>query len=179
MIIIGIDPGSNHTGVSTFYLKKDGAIDLDTTEITPDNGIYGFDKLYTIGIKTYSYIPINSHIVIESPSLGAGFLNYEVYELIAIIHTLIRQRADRSESVDKITKLPPTTIKKIITGSGKSTKAEVKKDVKKLYGNLGSSSHIYDAVAAGHCGVLYNRGDLSPDVIKKINDKTLLVKGRG
>jgi Holliday junction resolvasome RuvABC endonuclease subunit len=171
MRVIGFDPGSNHTGYAIGEITPEEAMPklVEASQIEPDKGVYGFLKLYDISKKMYERTKGIDLIVIEAPVRAGAFINYEVDQLIGSFMNFLVGGPET-----RLMTLPPQTIKKCVTGSGRAKKSEVKKSAKKLYGEVpGVSDHVYDAIASLHCGILYLMDEIDESQKKTIYNKVI------
>ena len=150
--ILAIDPGSRNMGWA--YLLGGNLILAGTTSL------YGNDpKTYTTlwywtrmalesGISLASGIPFQpNQLVVESYFPGRKRGATIIPELRGVIKLAAYQIGI------PITEVPQGTVKKNITGNGRSSKDEVKAAVNKLYGINVSSPDEADTIAIGLAGL--------------------------
>lgn len=162
MIIVGIDPGVEYTG---FAISCDGKKTAKT--IRADSAI-GAERLISIARQVVdSIVEAKATIaVFEDYGFGGGFFNVEVAELVG----MIKWRLYEFRLPIEVCFLAPNTVKKVITGSGRATKAQVKKAISTLLET--KVSHEADAVALTVVFERYLRGELDVETIRKIKART-------
>lgn len=135
--IIAIDPGTDNTGL----IKFDGSKTTAKT-ITPHRRKVAFAKIYSMAKRICSNISDGDFIVMEDYGFGGSFFNAQVAELVSLIKNYLYKAKANYMMV-----VAPNTVKKIVTGNGKASKAKMKKAVKEMAAENGvkfTSSHEAD-----------------------------------
>ena len=160
--IVAFDPGLEYTGMAT---SENGAFTVGT--IVPDREIYGFRKVANMAYKITSTISEKSVVISEDYGYGGRFMNVLVAELMGVIKTGLLDIGNLW-----FLTFAPNTIKRIATGSGKATKAQVKKAMKTTAQGLGlllEDSHQADALAILHTYFKYISGEMDSKTMRAID----------
>lgn len=139
--IMGIDASLRNTGIAITDKNKK-IIMLHTIKTTKDTPITGsilfvhkeIERLieeYNVGL-----------ILFENNYTGGS---KEVNWVIGIIYLISAQRGIEVKTY------APATIKKAVTGNGRSSKKEMAPAIYKIYGKLKSNEHVRDALGIVHC----------------------------
>jgi len=164
--IIGIDPSLRSTGVAVLKYDPDtGTIDcVDNTAIqVPAHDSHPVAVVLRIQaiinrlkgfIETYERdrIPIIGFAV-ESPSLGsrAG----RIAELGALFYYIVDMIVSYKDKVNRLYIITPSTMKKVVTGSGNAQKNVVQERVEELFGTDFPSNDIADAAGLAYTALLF------------------------
>ncbi len=160
--IVAFDPGLDYTGMAT---SDKGEFSIRT--IMPDFGVYGFRKVANMAYKITSAISEKSVVVAEDYGYGGRFMNVLVAELMGVIKTGLLDIGNLW-----FLTFAPNTIKRIATGSGKATKAQVKRAMKTTATGLGlalEDSHQADALAILHTYFKYISGEMDAKTTRAID----------
>lgn len=144
-IVIGIDPGTNHTGWavvsvtgSGYKLIDAGTISNNIKEIYP-NKLLNIGNNLTIITKKYNV----THAIIEE-----SFVNINPRTSLTLASTrgaIILKLAEMNIAIKSIS---PSEVKKSLTGSGRAEKSQVSRMIKLLLKiDLDERNDTYDAIA--------------------------------
>lgn len=145
MPVVGIDP-STSTGLV--------CLDSDSGECVAKQVVFptrkGFYRLQSIATSVRSLIEEwkPEKVVIE----GYAYGNPHTLVILVEIGTLIRQ-VMYQQGVDWYT-VPPTTVKKFVTGSGSAKKGDMAKSVKEKWGFVNACDDVVDAYALARIGLI-------------------------
>ena len=148
--IIGIDPGSKHTGVAVLAPQPDKlparwlVRELTTMDDDPlDAGIKQHEMLRAI------LEDLKPQLAIIEDFAWGGRGNQTIN--VAIVQTCLRLTL-RAYGVRYVT-VAPTTMKKFVLGKGKGTKSQMVKAVEKRWKFGTKSDHIADAYGLSMIGI--------------------------
>lgn len=167
MIIVGIDPGTDHTGIAQYSNVR---FSWKTIE---EDSKFGVDKLIALAIRIVAYV-INYNaevVVIEDYGFGGKFFNVDVAELVGMIKFALKESKHRCQVIF----LAPNTTKKYVTGDGRAKKKDMQlaiKEILKLKKETKLVSHEADAIALIVTYQKYLAGEMDEENTRKI-------KGRG
>jgi len=164
MKIIGIDPGVKFVGM---------AFSDKTTKTVTSEDTFGVNHLVNLANKTVTAInEFNpDKIIIEDYGYGGRFFNVKVAEFVG----MLKMKLQETIKVIDITFVAPNTVKKIVTGNGKASKAEMKRSIKEIYPNTSKNSkttHEFDAIGILHVGFLYYDHSLPREAEDKLISRT-------
>ncbi len=152
MIIIGIDPGLNHTGYGLVEIQKDKIIAIDygsITNKTSDNFSDKIKNIYNVVdnlIKTYSPHELVLEEIFFSKNTRSAINVGKICGAVALTATLA--------GINVVT-YTPLQIKQSVVGYGRATKNQVQVMVKVLL-NLSAiprPDHAADALAVAICHI--------------------------
>lgn len=152
MIIIGIDPGLNHTGYGLIEIQRDKIIAIDygsITNKTSDNFSDKIKKIYRVVdnlIKTYSPHELVLEEIFFSKNTRSAINVGKICGAVALTATLA--------GINVVT-YTPLQIKQSVVGYGRATKNQVQVMVKVLL-NLSTiprPDHAADALAVAICHI--------------------------
>jgi len=161
--IIAIDPGTSYTG----FLSYTGKVKLETLEV--DKKLVSIGKLSAMVDKILSKIKQGDFIVMEDYGFGGRFFNVQVPELVGIL----KYKLYKLKKV-KLMMIAPNTVKKLITGSGRATKAQVKKSVDLLSkeNNVSfNTTHEADSYAIFSVFLKFYSGNLDEKTMKALTGR--------
>jgi Holliday junction resolvasome RuvABC endonuclease subunit len=146
--IIALDLSLSNTGVCVFD-KEGNPIEL--LSISTDNKMLQQERLRIIGDK---FLEIKKKYNIDIMILESGFSKFNIStQAIYRVHGIACYLFSDCEQKT----YAPSTVKKIITGNGKSDKKIVQEHVKKIYPDLEIKNNDQsDACAIGICWLLEN-----------------------
>lgn len=151
MLILGVDPGISITG---WALIKDGKLMGSGTIKVPSRKnlktfsqkmLFIIDALGITGNGTSSY----DKVYVEQTFYRFKQAETSHHKYCGVVEFLV--------GTDKVEYIAPTTVKKDITGSGKATKEEIQKWVKKKFRVKLESPDEADAIAIAYAGYLKER----------------------
>jgi len=152
LIIIGIDPGLNHTGYGLVEIEKDRIIAIDygsITNKTSDNFSDKIKNIYSVIdnlIKTYSPHELVLEEIFFSKNTRSAINVGKICGAVALTATLA--------GINVVT-YTPLQIKQSVVGYGRATKNQVQVMVKVLL-NLSTiprPDHAADALAVAICHI--------------------------
>ncbi len=152
MIIIGIDPGLNHTGFGLIKIKKDKIIAIDYGTITNGTSESFSDKIKNIHcvidglIKKYSPHELVLEEIFFSKNTRSAINVGKVCGAVALTATL----ADINVFI-----YTPLQVKQAVVGYGRATKSQVQVMVKVLLNlaKIPRPDHAADALAVAICHI--------------------------
>ncbi len=167
--LIGIDPGHN-TGIA--FGKKDSGEILTKTLVKVKS--MGKSRLFEVAdsiLESISKHPIE-YVAIEDYAYGNKFFNIEVPELVGMLLYLL----SKHKPGIKVTFIPPSTVKKFISGSGKAKKQDVQKAIKEQFDEDGIATvHEYDAIAILETFKQVFDPNTPKDIMRKFAARTLVL----
>lgn len=143
--VVALDLGTAYTGLSIW---KRGELSLFQEVITSaehSSSEAAAEMFSAIADITERHLDRKEPVlcVCEDYAYGSGFFNVIQAELVGFL-----KRHAIENCWIGIVFVAPNTIKRLVTGSGRATKSQVKKAVLKLIGIKISSTHIVDSLAA-------------------------------
>jgi crossover junction endodeoxyribonuclease RuvC len=152
LIIIGIDPGLNHTGFGLIKIKKDKIIAIDYGTITNGTSESFSDKIKNIHcvidglIKKYSPHELVLEEIFFSKNTRSAINVGKVCGAVALTATL----ADINVFI-----YTPLQVKQAVVGYGRATKSQVQVMVKVLLNlaKIPRPDHAADALAVAICHI--------------------------
>ena len=145
MIVLGIDPSlSNFTAISSNGNRE--------YQIKPKTR--GVERLIEIRSKLDSMIMIEATdlVVLEGYSYCSVGLTYQIGELGGIIRVRLKELGI-SETRGNLLIVPPTKLKKFVTGKGNSKKDELMMRVLKRWGYESKNNDVADAYSLMRYGL--------------------------
>lgn len=138
MIVLAIDPGVEFTGIA---VKREGYVSTKT--LTAEG--FGIERLASMVDEVMSIITFEKPdvVVLEDYGFGGKFFNVEVAELVGTIRYCLWSSGRDCQVVS----LAPNTVKKLVAGNGRASKAEVGQAVRKVLTVPVGSDHEADALA--------------------------------
>lgn len=146
MIILGIDPS---TKMGLVVLRRDGHM-INTTKIECfQSKLKGMPRLAEIGGKIIEYLDEHKPdlICLEGYSFGSKFNHEAMYSIGTVIRYFLWQKEYDYQLI------PPTTMKKFVTGKGNSPKDLILKGVYKNWGFDTDNDNLSDAYGLALCGL--------------------------
>lgn len=140
-MILAIDPSLASTGIAVLNHQKEIQY-ITTIKTKPDESIgkrlSRFCEEIEKMIDTYKI-----DLVLTEFNYSGG--SKEVNWVLGNIFRITEERDIR------IVTYAPATVKKVCSGSGRATKADMKQAIIKIYGDMKSNEHIRDALGVAHC----------------------------
>lgn len=146
MIVVGIDPSATATGVVAIYDSPE-SYDTSVFKFPEYRGLH---RAKTIATCVINFCIAHNPDVIVIEGYGHSTRNVGTIVILVEVGTLIRQ-AIRDVGKCYYT-VPPTTLKKVTTGSGNANKHAMAEHVFERWGFLSSSEDIVDAYALARFG---------------------------
>ena len=171
--IIGIDPGSKHTGVAVLAPQPDKlparwlVRELTTLDDDPlDAGIKQHEMLRVI------LEDLKPQLAIIEDFAWGGRGNKTID--VAIVQTCLRLTL-RAHGVRYVT-VAPNTMKKFVLGKGTGTKSQMVKAVAKRWNFGTKSDHIADAYGLSMIGIAACGGPVGPSLSVKMAEAVAFVR---
>ena len=171
--VIGIDPGSVHTGVTVLQPQPDKfpmrwlVRELTTKDEDPlESGVKQYEMLRAI------LEDLNPRLAVIEDFAFAGRGNRTVD--VAIVQTCLRLTL-RAHGVPFIA-VAPTTMKKFVLGKGKATKSQVVKAIASRWDFGTKSDHIADAYGLAMIGIAAAGGNVGDSLSVKMAEAVALVR---
>ncbi len=171
--IIGIDPGSVHTGVVVLQPQPDKfPMRWLTRELTTRE-----DDRIEAGVKQYEMLraileDLNPRLAVIEDFAFAGRGNRTVD--VAVVQTCLRLTL-RAHGVRTVA-VAPNTMKKFVIGKGKATKSQVVKAIAKRWEFGTKSDHIADAYGLAMIGIAAAGGNVGDSMSVKMAEAVALIR---
>ena len=153
-VILGVDPGSRHTGFGVFQGEGDRLLHLASGSIKAGSQLPLADRLHRI------YDGLGEVILRHQPQV----LALEEIFLAANVKTAFTLGQVRgvvlllaSQKGLPVCHYPPSVVKKAVVGYGQASKAQVQLMVAQLLGQQVTDEHAADALAVGLCHFFHQR----------------------
>ncbi|MGB7913583.1 MAG: crossover junction endodeoxyribonuclease RuvC [Desulfobaccales bacterium] len=153
-VILGVDPGSRHTGFGVFQGEGDRLLHLASGSIKAGSQLPLADRLHRI------YDGLGEVILRHQPQV----LALEEIFLAANVKTAFTLGQVRgvvlllaSQKGLPVYHYPPSVVKKAVVGYGQASKAQVQLMVAQLLGQQVTDEHAADALAVGLCHFFHQR----------------------
>lgn len=142
MIILGVDPASiKNTGLAIYHSDDNSVVYTEALVFNSDHPgqrLFIFKNALQQVLGTY----LPSLIAIEySGGFGLSFVRKNLNEFVGVLKLIA------FENRFEVKEFTPTHIKKVITGSGKATKKELRAALVKKNLTTEKNEHIIDAIA--------------------------------
>jgi crossover junction endodeoxyribonuclease RuvC len=153
-IILGVDPGSRHTGFGVFQGEGDNLLHLASGSINAGSKPPLADRLRRIYDSLTQIIRAHQP---EALALEEIFLAANVKSAFTLgqVRGVVLLLA--SQTGVPIFHYPPLTVKKAVVGYGQASKAQVQLMVEQLLGQKAADEHAADALAVGLCHFFHQR----------------------
>ncbi|MCL4503428.1 MAG: crossover junction endodeoxyribonuclease RuvC [Deltaproteobacteria bacterium] len=153
-VILGIDPGSRHTGFGVFqgegnrleYLAA-GSINPGSKNPLADRLRHIFDSL-TVLVHRHRPQALALEEVFLAANVKSAFTLGQVRGIVLLL---------AAQSSLPVFHYPPLAVKKAVVGYGQATKAQVQLMVEQLLGQKVTDEHAADALAVGLCHYFHQR----------------------
>ncbi len=153
-IILGIDPGSRHTGFGVFrgegnllHHLASGSINPRAKHSLAERLRHIFDGLATLVQQHQPHTLALEEVFLASNVKSAFTLG----QVRGVVLLLAAQRAL------PVFHYPPLVVKKAVVGYGQATKAQVQLMVEQLFRQKVADEHAADALAVGLCHYFHQR----------------------
>ncbi len=171
--VMGIDPGSVHTGVTVLQPQPDKFpmrwLTRELTSMSKDPleaGVQQHEMLRAI------LEDLNPRLAVIEDFAWAGRGNQTIN--VAIVQTCLRLTL-RAHGV-RFVAVAPTTMKKFVLGKGKATKSQVIKAIAKRWEFGTKSDHIADAYGLAMIGIGAAGGNVGDSMSVKMAEAVALVR---
>ena len=153
-VILGVDPGSRHTGFGVFQGEGERLLHLASGSIKAGSQLPLADRLCRIydslGEVIQRYQP--QVLALEEIFLGANVKSaFTLGQVRGVVLLLAAQRSL------PVCHYPPLLVKKAVVGYGQASKAQVQLMVAQLLGQQVTDEHAADALAVGLCHFFHQR----------------------
>lgn len=153
-VILGVDPGSRHTGFGVFQGEGDRLLHLASGSIKAGSQLPLADRLCRIydslGEVIQRYQP--QVLALEEIFLAANVKSaFTLGQVRGVVLLLAAQRSL------PVCHYPPRLVKKAVVGYGQASKAQVQLMVEQLLGQKVADEHAADALAVGLCHFFHQR----------------------
>ncbi len=152
-IILGVDPGSRHTGFGVFHGDGDRLRHLASGSINTSRPALA-DRLRQIYDSLAGVIRLHRP---QALALEEIFLANNVKSAFTLgqVRGVVLLLAAQSRL--PVFHYPPLVVKKAVVGYGQAAKAQVQLMVEQLLGQKVTDEHAADALAVGLCHFFHNR----------------------
>lgn len=153
-IVLGVDPGSLHTGFGVILAEGDRLTSLAHGQIASANRLPLEMRLCQIydGLRTL----IEEHqphiLALEEIFLANNVKSAFILGQVRGVVLLVAAKASLPVSL-----YPPLVVKKTVVGYGAASKSQVKLMVEQLLGLKVNNYHAADALAVGVCHLFHSR----------------------
>lgn len=151
MIIAGIDPGVSSTGYAVFDGEK--LVSHGTIKVPTRKGCKTFSEKLTFIVESLpEYLRIADKVYVEQTFYKFKQTETSHHKFCGVIE--ITFGSDRTEYI------APTSVKKEVCGSGKTSKEEIQEFVTKEFNVEYESPDEADAIAIAYAGVLREKDNV-------------------
>jgi crossover junction endodeoxyribonuclease RuvC len=154
VVILGVDPGSQHTGFGVLQGEGDRLLHLASGSIKAGSRPPLADRLHRIydGLAEVIRQHQPQVLALEEIFLAANVRTaFTLGQVRGVVLLLAAQRGL------PVCHYPPLLVKKAVVGYGQASKAQVQLMVKQLLGQEASDEHAADALAVGLCHFFHQR----------------------
>ncbi|MGA8572018.1 MAG: crossover junction endodeoxyribonuclease RuvC [Desulfobaccales bacterium] len=153
-VILGVDPGSRHTGFGVFEGEGDRLCHLASGSIKAGSQLPLADRLHRIydGLGEVILRHQPQVLALEEIFLAANVKSaFTLGQVRGVVLLLAAQRGL------PVCHYPPLVVKKAVVGYGQASKAQVQLMVNQLLGQQVTDEHAADALAVGLCHFFHQR----------------------
>jgi len=153
-VILGVDPGSRHTGFGVFQGEGDRLLHLASGSIKAGSQLPLADRLCRIYDSLGEVIRRHQPqvLALEEIFLAANVkIAFTLGQVRGVVLLLAAQRSL------PVCHYPPRLVKKAVVGYGQASKAQVQLMVEQLLGLKVADEHAADALAVGLCHFFHQR----------------------
>ena len=147
--IVGLDLSLTCTGIAVYNTTDDGITTKVVKTSSKDSDVCRYSKIHSDTLHEYAF---SSIVFIEGYSFGSFSKSSSMSKLIEL-GGIIKYDLDNRDIPFVI--VPPTVLKKFITGKGNAKKEDVKLGVYKKFGREFKTSDEADAFALVVLGIKY------------------------
>jgi crossover junction endodeoxyribonuclease RuvC len=153
-VILGVDPGSRHTGFGVFQGEGDRLVHLASGSITPGAKRLLAARLQRIYDSLAEVIRVHrpQAVALEEIFLAANV--HSAFTLGQVRGVVLLLAAQNSLPIFHY---PPLSVKKAVVGYGRASKAQVQLMVAQLFKQQVADEHAADALAVGLCHYFHQR----------------------
>jgi crossover junction endodeoxyribonuclease RuvC len=153
-VILGVDPGSRHTGFGVFRGEGDLLVHLASGSIRPGGQIPLAQRLQRIydGLSEVIRLHQPQSLALEEIFLAANVKSAFILGQVRGVVLLLAAQMSLP-----VFHYPPLTVKKAVVGYGQASKAQVQLMVGQLFGKPVADEHAADALAVGLCHFFHSR----------------------
>lgn len=153
-VILGVDPGSRHTGFGVFQGEGDRLLHLASGSIKAGSQLPLADRLCRIYDSLGEVIRQHQPQVLALEEIFLAANVKSAFTLGQVRGVVLLLAAQRSLPVYHY---PPLLVKKAVVGYGQASKAQVQLMVEQLLGQKVADEHAADALAVGLCHFFHQR----------------------
>ncbi len=153
-VILGVDPGSRHTGFGVFQGEGDRLLHLASGSIKAGSQLPLADRLCRIYDGLGELIRQHQPQVVALEDIFLAANVKSAFTLGQVRGVVLLLAAQRSLPVCHY---PPLLVKKAVVGYGLASKAQVQLMVEQLLGQKVADEHAADALAVGLCHFFHQR----------------------
>ncbi len=153
-VILGVDPGSRHTGFGVFQGEGDRLLHLASGSIKAGSRPPLADRLCRIYDGLAEVIRRHQPQVLALEEIFLAANVKSAFTLGQVRGVVLLLAAQRSLPVCHY---PPLLVKKAVVGYGQASKAQVQLMVEQLLGQKVADEHAADALAVGLCHFFHQR----------------------
>lgn len=153
-VILGVDPGSRHTGFGVFQGEGDrlqhlasGSINAGSKPPLPDRLRQIYDSLAGL-IRSHRPQALALEDIFLAANVRSAFILGQVRGVVLLL---------AAQNSLPIFHYPPLVVKKAVVGYGQASKAQVQLMVEQLLGQKVTDEHAADALAVGLCHFFHQR----------------------
>ncbi len=153
-VILGVDPGSRHTGFGVVQGEGEGFLHLASGQINAGAGprletrlCRIFDGLHAL-IQTHHPQAVALEEIFLAANVKSAFILGQVRGVVLLL---------AAKTSLPVFHYPPLVVKKAVVGYGKASKAQVQLMVEQMLGLKLTSQHAADALAVGLCHFFHSR----------------------
>jgi crossover junction endodeoxyribonuclease RuvC len=153
-VILGVDPGSRHTGFGVIQGERDNLLHLDSGRILAgsrpalENRLRQiYDSLSTL-IRQHQPQALALEEIFLASNVRSAFILGQVQGVVLLA---------AAQSSLPVFQYSATTVKKAVVGYGQATKAQVQLMIEHLLGIKITNEHAADALAVGVCHLFHSK----------------------
>ncbi len=153
-VILGVDPGSRHTGFGVIQGERDNLLHLDSGRILAgsrpslENRLRQIYDSLTALIRQHQPQALALEEIFLASNVRSAFVLGQVQGVVLLA---------AAQSSLPVFQYSATTVKKAVVGYGQATKAQVQLMIEHLLGLKITNEHAADALAVGICHLFHSK----------------------
>ena len=153
-VILGVDPGSRHTGFGVIHGERDKPRHLESGRIHPgsrhslENRLCQIYDGLTALIRQHQPQALALEEIFLAANVRSAFVLGQVKGVVLLA---------AAQSSLPVFQYSATTVKKAVVGYGQATKAQVQLMIEHLLGIKITNEHAADALAVGICHLFHSK----------------------
>jgi crossover junction endodeoxyribonuclease RuvC len=153
-VILGVDPGSRHTGFGVLRGEREKFVHLASGHINAGAGPHLSERLRRIydGLEELVRTHQPQTLAVEDSFLAENVRSAFILGQVRGVVLLLAAKCGLP-----VFQYPPLVIKKAVVGYGQASKSQVQLMVEQMLGLKLKSSHAADALAVGMCHFFHHR----------------------